>query len=63
MELKPYNIYITVSYPPDTDTPGLREENLTKPEETRLISESSGLYSSKVVANDIIASVKVNSLY
>jgi 3-dehydrosphinganine reductase len=63
MELKPYNIYITVTSPADTDTPGLREENLTKPEETRLISESSGLYSSKVVANDIIASVKVKSLY
>ena len=43
----------------DTDTPGLREENLTKPEETRLISESSGLYNSKVVANNIITSVKV----
>lgn len=26
MELKPYNIYVTVSYPPDTDTPGFKEE-------------------------------------
>jgi 3-dehydrosphinganine reductase len=30
MELKPYNIYVTLSYPPDTDTPGLKEENLHK---------------------------------
>jgi 3-dehydrosphinganine reductase len=22
MELKPYNIFVSVSYPPDTDTPG-----------------------------------------
>ena len=25
-QVKPYNIYITVSFPPDTDTPGWREE-------------------------------------
>lgn len=30
MELKPYNISITLSYPPDTNTPGLESENLTK---------------------------------
>jgi 3-dehydrosphinganine reductase len=30
MEVKPYNIYVTVSYPPDTDTPGFKVENLTK---------------------------------
>ncbi|MGH0116139.1 UNVERIFIED_CONTAM: hypothetical protein FKN15_074780 [Acipenser sinensis] len=30
MEIKPYNIYVTVAYPPDTDTPGLAEENKTK---------------------------------
>uniref|UniRef100_A0A803JIF3 3-dehydrosphinganine reductase n=1 Tax=Xenopus tropicalis TaxID=8364 RepID=A0A803JIF3_XENTR len=30
MEVKPYNIYVTVAYPPDTDTPGFAEENKTK---------------------------------
>jgi hypothetical protein len=30
MELKPYNIYVTLSYPPDTNTPGLETENLNK---------------------------------
>lgn len=30
MELKPFNIFITLSYPPDTNTPGLESENLTK---------------------------------
>ena len=30
MEVKPYGVYVTVAYPPDTDTPGLKEENLVK---------------------------------
>lgn len=30
MELKPFNIFVTLSFPPDTDTPGFKEENLTK---------------------------------
>lgn len=29
-QVKPYNVYVTVAYPPDTDTPGLAEENKTK---------------------------------
>lgn len=28
--MKPYNIYVTVAYPPDTDTPGFAEENKCK---------------------------------
>ncbi|KAG8571898.1 hypothetical protein GDO81_011821 [Engystomops pustulosus] len=30
MEIKPYNVYVTVAYPPDTDTPGFAEENKSK---------------------------------
>jgi hypothetical protein len=30
LQMKPYNIYVTVAYPPDTDTPGFVEENKTK---------------------------------
>ncbi|XP_025129418.3 3-ketodihydrosphingosine reductase isoform X2 [Bubalus kerabau] len=30
MEVKPYNVYVTVAYPPDTDTPGFAKENQTK---------------------------------
>lgn len=37
-ELKPHGITVSVLCPPDTDTPGLETENLTKPEETRAIS-------------------------
>lgn len=61
MEVKPYGVYVTVAYPPDTDTPGLKEENLVKPQETRLIAEGSGVYDSKVVASSIIDSLKRGS--
>ncbi|XP_059200110.1 3-ketodihydrosphingosine reductase [Centropristis striata] len=54
MEIKPYNIYVTVAYPPDTETPGLAEENKTKPLETRLISETSGVYQPDQVAKIIV---------
>ena len=45
---------MTVSYPPDTDTPGFAEENKDKPEETRLISESAGLFSPETVAKALL---------
>nr|XP_031836713.1 3-ketodihydrosphingosine reductase [Nomia melanderi]XP_031836714.1 3-ketodihydrosphingosine reductase [Nomia melanderi]XP_031836715.1 3-ketodihydrosphingosine reductase [Nomia melanderi] len=53
MELKPYNISTTLCLPPDTDTPGFAIENLTKPLETKLISETSALVSPEVVANKL----------
>ena len=49
-QLKPYNVTVTLGFPPDTDTPGYAEENKDKPEETRLISEASGLHSPESVA-------------
>nr|QFF91214.1 3-ketodihydrosphingosine reductase isoform 4 [Potamotrygon motoro]QFF91216.1 3-ketodihydrosphingosine reductase isoform 6 [Potamotrygon motoro] len=54
MEVKPYNIYITVAYPPDTDTPGFQEENKDKPLETQMISETSGLCQPDQVAKIIV---------
>uniref|UniRef100_A0AAQ5ZAK0 3-ketodihydrosphingosine reductase n=1 Tax=Amphiprion ocellaris TaxID=80972 RepID=A0AAQ5ZAK0_AMPOC len=53
-KIKPYNIYVTVAYPPDTDTPGLAEENKTKPLETRLISETSGVCQPDQVAKIVV---------
>ena len=50
MELKPYNITVTVSFPPDTDTPGFKEEEKGKPKETKLISAAAGLFKPDVVA-------------
>lgn len=54
MEVKPYNVYVTVAYPPDTDTPGLAEENKTKPLETRLISETTAVCKPEQVAKQIV---------
>lgn len=54
MEVKPHNIYITVAYPPDTDTPGFEIENLHKPEATHLISGTSGLWQPDTVAKQIV---------
>jgi 3-dehydrosphinganine reductase len=30
MELRPYGVFTTISFPPDTDTPGFKQENLYK---------------------------------
>lgn len=54
MEARFHNISVTLSLPPDTDTPGLHAENIGKPEETLLISESSGLYQPDVVAKSLL---------
>lgn len=56
MEVKPYNMAVTVSFPPDTDTPGFHSEDETKPEATRLISETAGLHTAEAVAKSIIQS-------
>ncbi|XP_076179188.1 3-ketodihydrosphingosine reductase [Ptiloglossa arizonensis] len=53
MELAPYNISVTLSLPPDTDTPGFAIETLSKPLETKLISETISLVSPEVVANKL----------
>lgn len=49
-ELKPYDIDVSVLYPPDTDTPGFEKENETKPEETIMISETGKLRNPKDIA-------------
>lgn len=57
VEVRPYNIGITISFPPDTDTEAFHIENETKPEETRLISETAGLFSAEYVAKSILKDV------
>ncbi|XP_013886276.1 3-dehydrosphinganine reductase [Austrofundulus limnaeus] len=54
MEVKPYNIYVTMAFPPDTDTPLLAEENKSKPLETKLISETSGVWQPDQVAKILV---------
>ena len=53
-EMRPYGIQVSVLCPPDTDTPGLAQENLTKPAETRALGESAGLMSPEDVARAMI---------
>ena len=55
MELKPFNIYVSVAYPPDTSTPGYEVEMLTKPEITKKISESGSVFNAKEVAEAIVS--------
>lgn len=60
MELRPYNINVTLALPPDTDTPGFENENKTKPLETKLIAESARLFQPDEVANKILKDTLVS---
>ncbi len=53
-ELKKYNITVSVLCPPDTDTPGFKFENITKPEETKAISAKAKLLKPEEVAEFLI---------
>lgn len=56
-ELTPYNIKISVVYPPDTDTPQLEFENSIKPAITKAITQGGGLLSASSVADVIIKGI------
>lgn len=61
MELARENIHVTLVFPPDTDTPGFKEENKSKPRETQLINETSGVLSADQVAKKAIEAVRKGS--
>mgnify|MGYP000621399968 CR=1 FL=1 len=50
-EVKANDIDVVVLCPPDTDTPGFQNENLTKPTETRALSEGASLMTADDVAD------------
>ncbi|KAL7671173.1 hypothetical protein ACOME3_006079 [Neoechinorhynchus agilis] len=54
MELVKHRIFITVAYPPDTDTPGFHQERLRTPKVTKILSDSSGLWKPDDVADKIV---------
>ncbi len=56
-ELKPDGIQVSILYPPDTDTPGLVQENGTKPPETAKLSEGAGLLTPEEVASTFLDGV------
>lgn len=57
-EIKSSGIDISIVYPPDTDTPQLAAENLTKPAETKLITGSAKTWSAEGVAKVILRGMK-----
>ncbi len=57
-ELKPAGIAVTIVYPPDTDTPQLTEENLTKPPETKALTAGGGLWTAEAVARATLTAVR-----
>lgn len=57
-ELKPYNIPVTVIFPPDTDTPQLAYESKFKPDATKAISGTIKPVSAKYVAKCLIRGIE-----
>jgi NAD(P)-dependent dehydrogenase (short-subunit alcohol dehydrogenase family) len=58
MELKQYNIRVSVMCPPDTNTPGYELENRTKPPETWAIGETAKLIEPEVVARALLKGIR-----
>jgi 3-dehydrosphinganine reductase len=58
MELRPFGIYTSLVNPPDVDTPMLTDEMQYKPEETKIISEGSGLFKPEDIAKDMISAIR-----
>ncbi|MBL9219620.1 MAG: SDR family oxidoreductase [Opitutaceae bacterium] len=57
-ELQDTGVSVTIVYPPDTDTPQLAEENLTKPAETKALTAGGGLWTAEAVARVTLAGVQ-----
>lgn len=63
MELIPFDIGVTISFPPDTDTPGFEEENKIKPSLTAKMSEAGKIYSADDVAQSIVNDIKAKKFH
>lgn len=57
-ELRPDGVAVSIVFPPDTDTPQLAQENLTKPPETKAITGQGGLWQPDAVAAEIMRGLK-----
>lgn len=57
-EFKRYGIGVSVLCPPDTETPGFEVENLTKPAETKAISQGAGMMGPEEVAAQLIKGMR-----
>jgi 3-dehydrosphinganine reductase len=63
METKHLNINITLALPADTDTPGLANENKTKPEITKAICGTGGLLKAESVGKQLINDALYGSFF
>ncbi len=57
-ELAPYGIHVGCSFPPDTDTPQLADENRFKPRETKAIAGTIKPLSAERVAKSIVQGIE-----
>lgn len=58
MELSPYNVNVSILYPPNTDTEGFQVEKEGMPEEVRLITGTAGLFPPEQVAEAHVVSIE-----
>lgn len=61
-ELRDRGIRVSIVYPPDTETPGFDQENLSKPPETARISAAVRPVSAERVADAIVAGIEKDRL-
>ncbi|KAH9625962.1 hypothetical protein KSS87_001601 [Heliosperma pusillum] len=52
------DIHVSLIFPPDTETPGLEQENKLRPELTKIIAGSSGMMKAEEVAKKAIDGIK-----
>lgn len=62
-EFQGQNIQVHLACPSDTKTPGFENENLTKPIETKKISETGSIFEPDSVAKSMIDGVKSGEFY
>ncbi|XVF16232.1 hypothetical protein REPUB_Repub10bG0013900 [Reevesia pubescens] len=55
------NIHVSMIFPPDTDTPGLEQENKVRPELSKILAGSGGLMKADVVAKKALDGIKSGS--
>uniref|UniRef100_A0A914LV11 3-dehydrosphinganine reductase n=2 Tax=Meloidogyne incognita TaxID=6306 RepID=A0A914LV11_MELIC len=63
MELLPYEIGVSVLFPPNTATEGFDEELKNMPEQVRQISNSAGVFPPKQVAAALIRSIRMGDFW
>ncbi|TKR68509.1 hypothetical protein L596_024482 [Steinernema carpocapsae] len=58
MEMLPYNIGVSILFPPNTATEGFQVELATMPEQVKLISDSAGLFQPEYVAKTFVSDIE-----